>query len=527
MTNMLNYTILVIDDENMDRKSTYDAFLKKSHGTVNSVCPVFDVLILENPNNIDLFLRSQHVDAFFIDVSLKIEESNIWNVSFQHVLAMIKSYYYEKNEKIIPPVFMVSAKWNEGSLSEVNTAFYNILPSITPAGYYAFSQLTALSLDGETSLNGIFTYDRLIKARESINIVISRYYKKSNKQLGNSNLVRILHLSDLQYGDLNSTQNYIGLFDNIIAQLKSDNCFPIDLVVISGDVSMKGKPDEFDDAYKSLIQFFGKLWNSETNEEFAERIILVPGNHDYDINYTIMNCFSAKNKKHCRKVDLFDLVNQIFHHKTQTNYNKYGLGAFRDFGYKLTNNDVFYKNKYLNYIVDTFTTWGIRIIAINSVSQIDWMKTNRAGFEGHDIDEMLNNATSFNGLFTIVVSHHSPLLTNKDISSEEKSSLESVFHALVKPPYNCKVFLGGHRHISDEKAAINLNKQTYFCFEAASLRVDTNDKNYYRGFDVVELNKEHGVVKSIRKCKFMYNEDGTIKFDGTMVYGIDSSASSV
>ncbi|RKH55177.1 protein kinase domain-containing protein [Corallococcus llansteffanensis] len=91
--------------------------------------------------------------------------------------------------------------------------------------------------------------------------------------------IRILHLSDLHVGP---NDDPTSLLQPLVADLRDKNEWlgveRLDYLVISGDITNRASPEEFEKAYafvSGLIDEFGLT---------AERCIIVPGNHDLDWN---------------------------------------------------------------------------------------------------------------------------------------------------------------------------------------------------------------------------------------------------
>jgi 3',5'-cyclic AMP phosphodiesterase CpdA len=106
--------------------------------------------------------------------------------------------------------------------------------------------------------------------------------------------IRILHLSDLQSGSLNSwwaTRQswdtppvYEGVFHKKLVEALQKGAnpkheFAVDLILVTGDVAERGKPSEYDAAYGLLSELRQSL-----QREFYSlpKVLIVPGNHDID-----------------------------------------------------------------------------------------------------------------------------------------------------------------------------------------------------------------------------------------------------
>jgi len=81
----------------------------------------------------------------------------------------------------------------------------------------------------------------------------------------------VLHLSDLHFGTLEQATLWCG---QLAEDLRELDCARLDAVILSGDISNRAAPDEYDAAKALLAGLMAEL------DLPADRIILVPGNHD-------------------------------------------------------------------------------------------------------------------------------------------------------------------------------------------------------------------------------------------------------
>jgi 3',5'-cyclic AMP phosphodiesterase CpdA len=124
------------------------------------------------------------------------------------------------------------------------------------------------------------------------NKIICGYYNlhpcekwcKKLYSLVNEREVSILHISDIHIGEFyafnNSTVKIDTLFKNLIQKIQ-----PLDLLVVSGDISSTGIKEDF----KEAMKFFEKMKSISGLEH--DRFIIVPGNHDFIWDCNIKSCF--------------------------------------------------------------------------------------------------------------------------------------------------------------------------------------------------------------------------------------------
>ncbi|MRG94687.1 metallophosphoesterase [Polyangium spumosum] len=90
-----------------------------------------------------------------------------------------------------------------------------------------------------------------------------------------------LHLSDLHFGlpgagDRHNQSQILAILRDDLASLERQGLPRPDAILVTGDIAWSGKPDQYADASKWLLDVAGRLGLS------PDRIFVVPGNHDVD-----------------------------------------------------------------------------------------------------------------------------------------------------------------------------------------------------------------------------------------------------
>ena len=504
----MKYKILVIDDDSTREDIFYKFFSRIEKGYEEA--PEFKLEFIKTPNNLEKDIKDSKADAILLDAILQDDQNPCWRekIKIETVLDKIKSAF-----NIVPPIFLVSSKWNENLLKDVNDAFAKSIPNTLPKKYYTYKQFTNIvrdiSIKDDTNME--VDYSILIEERKKIHDIIAQHYGRTNKSLFKKNQINILHLSDLQYGDSKTTNNTVGLFRSIKNALGNNGIENIDLIVVSGDIAMSGKESEYKLA-ENLTTLINLLWGNEKNN--GERIILAPGNHDFDINYCTLNYFNAKNLNGTRQIDLLSLIKELLNKDNinHSSYNKEGIRAFQNYCYKITQNPIYISNSNMNFVIENFLDWGIRFIILDSISNVNINETNHVEFNKNEINKLVDNISESqcdNNIFNIVVSHHTEMFFEK--GDEQIAVLDQLKNSL-----NCKLFLGGHRHISANKESETSDDKKYIVIEAASLRVDDESDEYVRGFNVIQLNRTNEQINSIIEKQFIFNKiDGAPKLERT------------
>lgn len=540
---MKKYRIMVIDDdfkmekakrlESIKRYFTTDWIkqnnnISKRDDIIKLLPTEFDLIFCSTMNDF-LFHINESVDvhAFFIDYVLfdknrTAEEGDFKDSSFISILNKIKEKYNT------PPIYVYSSKWDENLLYNLLDDFSSVFSDKIPNQVLTFKNFESAIKDCQLNLEepAFYNVEKVEQARKQIWNAIATQKKHVPFQPSSpSGDIVILHISDLQFGDKYTTKNDAGIWNNMEASIRKcldeKGLNSIDLIVITGDVAMTGKKTEFKEAIEELNLFFKRLWGN-SDVTIKDRIIVVPGNHDFDINTCVLECFKAENKENDRTIDFESVVKQIQDNEKTGQYNeeneyrKLGLQAFREFAYKLTQDDQYILSDNLDFIIDKFNNWGLRFICLNSVYRINAQKTNCAGINKDSIRKICDEIHDTNFL-TILLVHHT-LLSNENLSEEEASSVTNAIRALQRAA-NAKIVMGGHRHKNDTGDESNSAKKTLRTLEAASLRVEDETDDYVRGFGLVTIKSD---LKQVDLQYFTFHkEDGEIKRDQGYKYEIE------
>lgn len=530
---MSQYKILIIDDEIEKRQVTFEKFFEnkwdfKFPEEFKENCgPKFSVTYPKNYTAFKTAVKKEKFDAVFLDV---IYEKNGWeNYKLNQILG-----YLRNNLPNNLPIFVYSSNWRPEILQEVNDAFLDVFENITPKRYYLFNDfLTIVNNACVCNDKGEFDLEELKNQRLLIYKVIANNLRRINIiPFAGDSQISIMHLSDLQFGDKKTTQHLVGMIGNIIHSVDKTkdehNIKGIDLVIITGDISMSGKEEEYNEAEIQLTSLFKRLWPTEA-DNYKNRIIIIPGNHDFDVNYCMLNYLKPEyvmeeidgKLTKIRKIDFVKMSEQLMNRTEKYNYASFGLQAYRNFAYRLTRDDVYIKNSGLNFVNDKYIDWGIRFICLNSIYNINADKTNMAGINPKEVEDMLQGVAKYkdDNILSIVLSHHTTLLTVPDeIPDCEHKQIKSVLDGLITGE-NCKLIIGGHRHKNDSRDEKTSQNTGYKIIEAASLRVEEKSDGYNRGFKIHILNKEFGRVSKLISKEFEFSKiDGQVVVRGTEEY---------
>jgi len=230
----------------------------------------FEPVFVSDPARIPEMLQQEDFGAIFVDVVLSMPHSApewlSWTAT--RVLNVVRDTGGQKGI----PIFLVSSQWNDTNGEEITRAFVTF-------GCRSFVHWNEIEVDEGTRVNedgGYVSRGGHNRLRLQLCIEVSAYKKHSMRTLGESEPIRILHLSDLHFGDTNNELTQIASI-KILNKLKSKwGSSPPFFVVVSGDTTESGLPSQFEAGY-SWLSILSKRLGIELPSEQA---LVVPGNHD-------------------------------------------------------------------------------------------------------------------------------------------------------------------------------------------------------------------------------------------------------
>lgn len=332
----------------------------------------------------------------------------------------------------------------------------------------------------------------------------------------------ILHLSDLQFGG-GTTSAACNDNARLVKYLAEKNIVP-DFIVITGDIANSGKKEEYQLAKIWIEQLARELWdvNDELDYEHRQKIMIVPGNHDFDISICASDIYHFKFKE--KTVDVFEKKDGEIVFTNQ----KLGFSNFINFAYDLTKDEKWYH--YLDNAVginDRFLNHGIRIINFNSVYKLNSRNCeNRfdefyCDLSKYQSNELKASMKSIEGILNIMITHNPP----EDFrpSTVKGDNSWNIFQTLIEDN-NISICLYGHTHDTKLPKRLRDNGGDYckklLCISAPSVRLAaaSRTEDASRGFNVIELNKANGiynniVIKNFEMKKAIIEEKNSESFD--------------
>ncbi len=342
----------------------------------------------------DVFTHTKNQDSVSIIVHSKTSDemaekelvgfiTSILNSSLEPLYS-VKKYEIKKRDSIIGNATFVVK--NSAILSEVLASDSNDFEYIKTGD-------TALLLDNRE----IVSIDETIKKeQERVKKEIEQAYEEQNNA---KDKFVVLHLSDLHFTKDTHIENEIAMLKHDAANIRSfgnNSLEVIDYVVLSGDLSASGGTEEFE----TVVRFVEKL--IEECRIDAQKVIIVPGNHDYsrDITHSAYKVQKFEAIKFKVEAD-YKINDDIYLQRQDEKWKK----KFKNFSNKLY--EAIYNKSFPSDISKQIFVMGnkdISFVMLNTSTQIDHFYQRRVSFDVNGFIAAQKKTTK-NGI-KIAVGHH-------------------------------------------------------------------------------------------------------------------------
>ncbi|HNB74404.1 MAG TPA: metallophosphoesterase, partial [Acidobacteriota bacterium] len=344
------------------------------------------------------------------------------------------------------------------------------------------------------------TIERRSKAEVATYMQTSNRAQTDKEKQSSETPIRILHLSDIH---VNPDTDPLSRLQPLISDLRDTEFLGIehlDYLVISGDLTDKAQPEEFEKVHEFLSRLIEQFRLS------AERCIIVPGNHDLR---WFSGCYEWKDR---RVVNLKALK----------------LGSYKEQGDGyLIRVDEKYPNRFENFgkfyhqlvqkpypteaakqgLSFLFEEHGLQFLALNSASEIDEYFPERSSInEGaltkglFEANEQIRQAKKEGRLvpdaemLRIAVWHH-------PVTGNEKIVQDAFLEQLRKAEF--KLCLHGHVHEdrADLVGYVHPTRQLHIAgagsFGAAK---DQRPESMPRLYNLIEIERDHSAIRIHTRC---------------------------
>ncbi|MBI4750656.1 MAG: metallophosphoesterase [Acidobacteria bacterium] len=346
------------------------------------------------------------------------------------------------------------------------------------------------------------TIEKRSKAEVATYMQTSNRAQIEKEKQSSENPIRILHLSDIH---VNPDTDPLSRLQPLMSDLRDKDeglgTEQLDYLVISGDLTDKAQPEEFEKVHEFLSRLIEQFQLS------AERCIIVPGNHDLSWfsgcyewkDRRVVNVKALKPGSYKEQSDGYLVrVNDKYPHRFE-NFGKF----YHQLVQKPYPTDA--TKQGLSFL---FEEHGLQFLALNSASEIDEYFPERSSInEGAlskglaDADNQIKQAKKENRLahdaeiLRIAVWHH-PVTTDKE------PTMDAAFlERLQKEKF--KLCLHGHVHedCADLVRYLHPTRQLHIAgagsFGAAK---DQRPESMPRLYNLIEIERDHSLIRIHTRC---------------------------
>lgn len=470
------YRIAIVDDEmygETSRKEYYQNLFGKR----------FDIVkFVSTPEEIE-DLPKLEVHAYIVDLVYSGEQYK--GINFTSIISSINAV-----KKV--PIILVSSKWESFRQPDIISKLCKFDNIVMCLGWDDVSASASTTNGGGFILN-------------QISMEIGKYYKYTDVVKDDNDKITILHLSDIQFGDKSTDPSSIFSKYDIVTYLSDVNKVP-DLVVITGDIASHGLWDEYLAAYKWLEEFCKSIWNVNVN--WGERVVIVPGNHDVD--YLV----SLPDEYEWDYSDMDFVTKKGVIKKTSTRmYHRRAMLDFARFMRRVTG-DISYLDEYddLFRVNEKFLNWGIRFYELNSAQDISPCTPRKVEINQDNFNKLKKNTLKMESrnIYNIIVSHFGPEDIGYRQSDSEKTGKWDMMRAFMESA-KVHMYMSGHVHRSEIRRLGDNGPGAYFAKHAivstastCSLGAAGRPPEEYRGFNIIELHRDAGVVNKVNGYEYRF-----------------------
>ncbi len=360
---------------------------------------------------------------------------------------------------------------------------------------------------------GDFFDDKSLKDPDSSEIIpvgkriiktLNTFYRVSSYNIPKNSKITILHLSDPQFGDPDFDSNNF-LMESSMHKLFDQTETEIDFIIITGDITYSGKRSEFELAYDWTERLMRKIWHQRNEDDisrFKERLFIVPGNHDVDLDIMAGAFYKYDFKKE----------KYVKRNEACKDYDKLALTEFKKYAFKVTNDIRWKESEDLCWVNESFLHIGLRFFVINSVPELNSYSTentNKASVLKSSLQRITDeHQTPDQDIFSICISHYGQPTNNVE-GIRNWQDMESFFGQ-----NNIKLFLHGHGHDHDVKFETSKTRDrtvtlVHSMAQSSHLSKTMQSNDSLRGFSLIMLGRKNGIVNEadIMPYEFRRNRD--------------------
>lgn len=457
---------MVIDDSQDKREGLYMEVLS---------IPEFETLYVWSRSDL-IKHKDTPVDGYLIDIFL---DRGDWDSD--NAANLLKTFM--QNAPRTAPVFLISQHWGEERVLDVLKQAGESSANVVQ--YLAWSEFQQATMPDSAAKN------RLAALRNKISSELNLWHGRSGFRPKPDDTIRILILADAQFGDP-ATDPKATFAEHWIAHtLRHNNELP-DLLVIAGDVSHSGRPDQFVLAEERLaLDLMGPLWGNNNIDRMRDRIVLVPGNHDVNLRFSACDNYKFDPKSREFQTETNPIIGNI--NSRYQCHRDYALEPFRYFAHRLTKDRNYEDSPELSWVDRRFLHCGLRFFVLNSVAELNSTTPDHASFSENAV-RFINRSLvgdNTNSIFSIAVSHHGLRPDGAKDTVKQVDNWEKVGRDIFSL-HGIGLWIYGHYHEFSTRSINNqpFDKKPLWLVQAPTLRI----KYATRGFCVLELHRRGGII---------------------------------
>jgi len=283
--------------------------------------------------------------------------------------------------------------------------------------------------------------------------------------------ITLLHLSDPQFGEshrFGTRETFDTLYRRLVDDLQRlENRYELlpDMVIVTGDLTNKGRDREFEEAFHFLERIEQSL------KLPRERIVIIPGNHDINRN----RC-----EEYFEECEEFEETPSLPYWKKWQPWEK----MFREF-YLECPDITFAKEEY--WTLFEIEDQRVVIAGLNSTVADSHRKDDHYGYLGeeqlHWFEMKLKNAR-YDGWLRIGAIHHNPISKNR----EDKSSLDDRDDFVARLGKHLNVILHGHTHDGKRES---LSGIPVLSTGSTGVRINDRPEEVPNQYQILQFTKGH------------------------------------
>lgn len=281
-------------------------------------------------------------------------------------------------------------------------------------------------------------------------------------------MIRILHISDFHFEDKNHLE-YNDMVKELCTVVQGLN---IDIIVFSGDFVYKATQKEFyDNAHTILWEPLMKVTGIDAN-----RILMVPGNHDVD-----RNCEMSAITKMLNDCDSWENLDDFLKDSRQLDHSLERMKYYMEYVNNFYHETTF--SVFPFYIWNTIEIKGkkIGLLGLNSA----WRCFDSSKDRGNLLipkEAVLEPLAKMTDCNLIICSMHHNLSDFKDYITQD---IEDLIYE------HCNLLLTGHYHKGH--MCVHEAKELGLLHNISPATINLNDKTSQFGFDVLEVEEDYSV----------------------------------